>query len=63
MFKRRKVMNNMNYPQNNNNKEFLERYAVNLNQRSGRAGELEDQGNLFTGHGRPRGRCKVSGRV
>ena len=34
MFKRRKVMNNMNYPQNNNNKEFLERYAVNLNQRA-----------------------------
>ena len=27
-------MNNMNYKENNNNKEFLERYAVNLNQRA-----------------------------
>ena len=33
-------MNNMNYPQNNNNKEFLERYAVNLNQRA-REGKLD----------------------
>ena len=30
----------MNYPQNNNNKEFLERYAVNLNQRA-REGKLD----------------------
>ena len=33
-------MNNMNYPQNNNNKEFLEWYAVNLNQRA-REGKLD----------------------
>ena len=33
-------MNNMNYKENNNNKEFLERYAVNLNQRA-REGKLD----------------------
>ena len=33
-------MNNMNYKENNNNKEFLERYAVNLNQRA-RGGDPE----------------------
>ncbi|CCY34660.1 aTP-dependent chaperone ClpB [Alistipes sp. CAG:831] len=38
--KRRKVMNNMNYKENNNNKEFLERYAVNLNRRA-REGKLD----------------------
>ena len=37
-------MNNMNYPQNNNNKEFLERYAVNLNQRAGEARSCHRQG-------------------
>ena len=31
-------MNNMNYKENNNNKEFLERYAVNLNQRARASG-------------------------
>ncbi|HIR63261.1 MAG TPA: AAA family ATPase [Candidatus Coprenecus avistercoris] len=40
VLKRRKVMNNMNYKENNNNKEFLERYAVNLNQRA-REGKLD----------------------
>ena len=33
-------MNNMNYKENNNNKEFLERYAVNLNRRA-REGKLD----------------------
>lgn len=33
-------MNNMNYKENNNNKEFLKRYAVNLNQRA-REGKLD----------------------
>lgn len=33
-------MNNMNYKENNNNREFLERYAVNLNQRA-REGKLD----------------------
>ena len=33
-------MNNMNYKENNNNKEFLERYAVNLNQRA-KEGKLD----------------------
>ena len=33
-------MNNMNYKENNSNKEFLERYAVNLNQRA-REGKLD----------------------
>ena len=33
-------MNNMNYKENNKNKEFLERYAVNLNRRA-REGKLD----------------------
>ena len=47
-------MNNMNYKENNNNKEFLERYAVNLNQRA-REGKLDPSARRLSRRALPRG--------